>query len=129
MRWSWQQPDWPDFSWDEARWSEAEERFLLGGGQSLGTVKHLAAEDRDQFAVEARQAVVWQLSSSRISRTSSAGVAAVGTWVNWKGMACGLRAGWGLFASAERQHVKQSSSRKTQNPLDTCGGRGVCCLK
>jgi Fic family protein len=53
MRWNWQQPDWPDFTWDESRLAKAEERFLLGGGQFLGTVKHLASEDRDQIAVEA----------------------------------------------------------------------------
>ncbi len=53
MRWNWQQPDWPDFTWDESRLAKAEERFLLGGGQFLGTVKHVALEDRDQIAVEA----------------------------------------------------------------------------
>jgi Fic family protein len=53
MRWNWQQPDWPDFTWDESRLAKAEERFLLGGGQFLGTVKHLTSEDRDQIAVEA----------------------------------------------------------------------------
>ncbi|MCK6484535.1 MAG: Fic family protein [Phycisphaerae bacterium] len=53
MRWNWQQPDWPDFTWDATRLVKAEERFLLGGGQFLGTVKHLAAEDRDQIVVEA----------------------------------------------------------------------------
>lgn len=53
MRWNWQQPDWPKFTWDESRLVKAEERFLLGGGQFLGTVKHLAAEDRDQIVVEA----------------------------------------------------------------------------
>lgn len=53
MRWNWQQPDWPDFSWDSTRLVKAEERFLLGGGQFLGTVKHLSVEDRDQIVVEA----------------------------------------------------------------------------
>ncbi|MBK8915126.1 MAG: Fic family protein [Phycisphaerales bacterium] len=53
MRWNWQQPDWPEFTWDESRLVRAEERFLLRGGQFLGTVRHLAAEDRDQVIVEA----------------------------------------------------------------------------
>lgn len=53
MRWNWQQSEWPEFSWDESRLVKAEERFLLGGGQFLGTVKHLAGEDRDQIVVEA----------------------------------------------------------------------------
>jgi len=53
MRWNWQQPDWPNFSWDASRLVKAEERFLLGGGQFLGTVTHLSVEDRDQIVVEA----------------------------------------------------------------------------
>jgi Fic family protein len=53
MRWNWQQTDWPRFTWDESCLAKAEERFLLGGGQFLGTVKHMASEDRDQIAVEA----------------------------------------------------------------------------
>ncbi|MBI5762004.1 MAG: Fic family protein [Planctomycetes bacterium] len=52
MTWNWQQPDWPDFKWDKARLAKAEERFLLGGGQFLGTVKHLSSEDRDRVIVE-----------------------------------------------------------------------------
>lgn len=53
MRWNWQQPDWPDFTWNEVRLVRAEERFLLSGGQFLGMVKHLSDDDRDQLAVEA----------------------------------------------------------------------------
>lgn len=53
MRWNWQQVEWPEFTWEQSRLEKAEERFLLGGGQFLGTVKHLAAEDRDQIVVEA----------------------------------------------------------------------------
>lgn len=53
MRWNWQQPDWPEFSWDHSRLVRAEERFLVDGGRLIGTVKHLAAEDRDQILVEA----------------------------------------------------------------------------
>ncbi|TWT44963.1 Adenosine monophosphate-protein transferase SoFic [Phycisphaerae bacterium RAS1] len=53
MRWNWQRPSWPNFEWNEARLTKAEERFLLGGGQFLGTIKHLAAPDRDQIVVEA----------------------------------------------------------------------------
>ena len=53
MAWNWQQPDWPSFSWDRKRLAAAEQRFLLGGGVLLGTVKHLADEDRDQFRIEA----------------------------------------------------------------------------
>lgn len=53
MRWNWQQRDWPEFTWDQSRLAKAEERFLLDGGVFLGTVRHLAAEDRDRIVVEA----------------------------------------------------------------------------
>ncbi|KAA0220331.1 MAG: Fic family protein [Planctomycetota bacterium] len=53
MRWNWQQPDWPHFTWNGSRLAKAEERFLLASGLFLGTVKHLDAEDRDRLTVEA----------------------------------------------------------------------------
>jgi Fic family protein len=53
MKWNWQLPDWPDFTWDEARLALAEEQFLVGGGVLLGTVKHLGEDDRNQLTVEA----------------------------------------------------------------------------
>jgi len=53
MNWNWQQPDWPDFSWKQARFLKAEALFLLEAGEYAGTAKHLGAEDREQFTVEA----------------------------------------------------------------------------
>lgn len=53
MLWNWQRPDWPLFTWEFARLAKAEEQFLLGAGIFLGTVTHLADEDRDQLTVEA----------------------------------------------------------------------------
>ena len=53
MKWNWQQPDWPDFSWKQARLLKAEALFLLEAGEYAGTAKHLGAEDREQLTVEA----------------------------------------------------------------------------
>src|SRR5580700_2781588 len=53
MTWNWQKTDWPDFSWDKALLRKAEERFLLGAGMFVGTVKHLSPADREQLVVEA----------------------------------------------------------------------------
>jgi Fic family protein len=53
MTWNWQQPDWPDFSWDAARLRKAEEHFLVGTGVFAGTVKHLPDSDQEQLTVEA----------------------------------------------------------------------------
>lgn len=56
MSWNWQQPDWPDFTWDKNRLASAEEQFLLGGGVFVGTVKHLGTEEREQLTIEAMSA-------------------------------------------------------------------------
>ena len=53
MQWNWQQADWPEFSWKQARLLNAEALFLLEAGEYAGTAKHLAAEDREQLTVEA----------------------------------------------------------------------------
>ena len=53
MMWNWQQPDWPRFSWDEARLKKAEEVLLVGSGLFAGTVKHLGEDDREQLTIEA----------------------------------------------------------------------------
>jgi Fic family protein len=53
MAWNWQQPDWPDFSWDKTRMRKAEEQFLVGAGVFAGTLKHLPQPDRDQLTVDA----------------------------------------------------------------------------
>lgn len=53
MKWNWQQPDWPNFSWKQARLLKAEARFLVEAGEYAGTAKHLGADDREQLTVEA----------------------------------------------------------------------------
>jgi Fic family protein len=52
MRWNWQQPDWPNFSWDPARLVQAEQQLLRGAGVLIGSAKHLGEEDRNQLIVE-----------------------------------------------------------------------------
>ena len=53
MIWNWQRPEWPNFTWKRARLAAAEHAFIAGGGVFVGSVKHLADEDRDQLMVEA----------------------------------------------------------------------------
>ncbi len=53
MTWNWQQPDWPNFSWNTARFVKAEALFLVESGEFSGIVKHLSREDHDLVAVEA----------------------------------------------------------------------------
>jgi Fic family protein len=52
MRWNWQQPDWPNFTWNPARLARAEERFLLGAGVLIGTSKHLRITELEQLTVD-----------------------------------------------------------------------------
>jgi len=53
MTWNWQKPDWPNFHWDRARLEAAEKQFLVGGGVFVGTLRHLAKEERDLLTVDA----------------------------------------------------------------------------
>jgi Fic family protein len=53
MRWNWQQPDWPKFTWQERRLAQAEQQFLLGAGTLTGAVKHLNGDEREQITIEA----------------------------------------------------------------------------
>lgn len=52
MRWNWQQPDWPDFRWDHAPLAALEARFLQQSGIVIGSVRHLAADDRSSLTVD-----------------------------------------------------------------------------
>ena len=53
MKWNWQQPDWPEFSWKQSLLLKAEALFLVEAGEYAGTAKHLGAKDREQLTVEA----------------------------------------------------------------------------
>lgn len=53
MTWNWQQTDWPQFAWNQARLALAEQQFLVGGGMFVGAIKHLSEEDCNQLTVEA----------------------------------------------------------------------------
>src|SRR5437016_14549948 len=53
MLWNWQQPDWPNFTWDKTRLAQAEQQFLIGAGTLVGAVKHLGVDEHNQITVEA----------------------------------------------------------------------------
>jgi Fic family protein len=52
MPWNWQNPDWPNFSWNASQISAAEVKFLLRTGIVTGTVKHLSESEHNQFIVD-----------------------------------------------------------------------------
>ena len=52
MRWNWQQPDWPNFSYDASRLRNREDQFLKGAGFLVGAMTHLDADDRQHLSIE-----------------------------------------------------------------------------
>lgn len=52
MNWNWQQPDWPNFTFDPKRTEAAEATFLKQGGVLIGAFKHLAPSDETEFIAE-----------------------------------------------------------------------------
>ncbi len=53
MKWNWQKPDWPHFTWNHARLVQPEAQFLQASGVFLGMVRHLADEAREELTIEA----------------------------------------------------------------------------
>lgn len=52
ITWSWQQFDWPNFSYDPSRLKEREEQFLRASGTLLGAYKHVSEEERQTLTID-----------------------------------------------------------------------------
>lgn len=52
MTWNWQQPGWPEFTYDRAALEPLERRFLLSSGEFIGAFKHVGPDDRDMLRIE-----------------------------------------------------------------------------
>jgi Fic family protein len=52
MAWNWQQPDWPDFTYDTAALEPLEKQFLLHSGEFIGAFKHIGRDDQDVLKIE-----------------------------------------------------------------------------
>ena len=52
MTWNWQQPDWPDFRWDERKLVRAEAAFIENAGIFIGASKHLDEDDHQSLRIE-----------------------------------------------------------------------------
>lgn len=50
--WNWQQPDWPNFSYDVKACRTLEDKFLLQSGQSLGGFKYINEQDENTLKIE-----------------------------------------------------------------------------
>jgi Fic family protein len=52
MKWNWQQPDWPNFSYQITQIDEYEKRLLFNTGLSFGAFKHVSEDDKRLLTVE-----------------------------------------------------------------------------
>lgn len=52
MKWNWQQPEWPAFTWDQQKLTRAERIFLEEAGMVSGASMHLTVKDNESLMVE-----------------------------------------------------------------------------
>ncbi len=52
MKWNWQHPDWPHFTWNPEKLVRAEQIFLEESGTASGAAMHLNVKDKEAFTVE-----------------------------------------------------------------------------
>lgn len=52
MRRNWEEPDWPEFSYDPAAMEPLERQFLLRSGEFIGACKHISEADKDRLKIE-----------------------------------------------------------------------------
>ena len=52
MRWNWQKPDWPNFTYDSRAIEPLEQQFLLHSGQFIGAYKHIDIDEQQALKIE-----------------------------------------------------------------------------
>lgn len=52
MIWNWQQPEWPEFTWDSKALEALEGEFLRQSGEFVGAFRHISADDKDAIRIE-----------------------------------------------------------------------------
>jgi len=52
MTWNWENPDWPNFTFDAKPLEALEQRFLLQSGEFIGAYKHVSADDQETLKIE-----------------------------------------------------------------------------
>src|ERR1700737_625162 len=52
MIWNWQQPGWPEFSYDSKALEPLEQRFLLQSGEFVGAFRHVGPGDQETLRIE-----------------------------------------------------------------------------
>ncbi len=77
MPWNWQQPDWPNFSWNTARFAKREALLLVESEEFSQAFKHLGREEHDLVTVETMSTEA--ITTSEIEGEPKAG------WPLWSG--------------------------------------------
>lgn len=90
MKWNWEQPDWPHFSYDTQALEPLEREFLLRSGEFLGVFRHVSPDDRDQLRID--------LISEEALKTS----AIEGEYLNRDSVQSSLRQQLGLGSDGKR---------------------------
>jgi len=49
---SWEQPDWPNFSYNSGALRPLEREFLLRSGEFIGAHKHVGTDDQEALMIE-----------------------------------------------------------------------------
>src|SRR5665213_2904123 len=52
MTWNWEQPDWPNFTYDSTVLDPLEKQFLLQSGEFIGAFRRIGADDQDTLKIE-----------------------------------------------------------------------------
>src|SRR5215471_12739227 len=52
MTWNWQQPDWPNFTYDSKALEPLEQKFLQQSGELIGATRHMGVDEQETLKIE-----------------------------------------------------------------------------
>jgi Fic family protein len=52
MTWNWEQPDWPNFTYESRALERLEQQFLRQAGEFVGAYKHVGADDQETLKID-----------------------------------------------------------------------------
>lgn len=96
MRWNWELPNWPHFTYDPKTIAQKERQFLLNMGKSFGFLKNIGEQEYKQFAVETLSTE--GLESSRIE----------GEYLDRESLQSSIKKHFGLNPGHKKEHHKES---------------------
>ena len=108
MPWNWEQPDWPNFTYDSKALEPLERQFLRQSGEFVGAYKHIGADDQETLKIE--------LMSEEAVKTSEI----EGEILNRASVQSSLRVQFGL--SAEAPNVRPAERGIAEMMIDLYRG-------